>query len=332
MRFIVNKTLTLDEAIALAKQPRSKVAVDIETVSLENQLPLGVGVAISPSIGYYFFDPGDELAHEMIESVDKVAMHNVSHDLPKLLDRKYKVRNYDDTMLMAYSAGLLERSLADLSQTLLVRENPSVTTLWTRPKQKANIAIDHVKLGQICIIHACNTYALHDYLPMTTLYHTIDKPCIELVMEMERWGVLIDQVALTRVEQSVIDIVSPIEEELKKELHIDNLASNPQVAEALRNLGIIGTRKTKSAKDSVSEESLKPLNLPLTNRLLEWRSRMTTLTRYVPAFRKVDHIGRVHTVFGYTDTGRWKSGDRKQGKPNLQNITRDEKFALEGVD
>ena len=153
MRFIVNKTLSLDEAVALAKQPRSKVAIDIETVSLENQLPLGIGIAISPVVGFYFFDLDDELAHEMVESVDIVAMHNVSYDLPKL--KGYRIKDYNDTMLMAYSAGLLEKSLADLSQTLLIRENPSVTTLWRKPKQ-GNIAIDHVKLGQLCITHACN--------------------------------------------------------------------------------------------------------------------------------------------------------------------------------
>jgi len=48
---------------------------------------------------------------------------------------------------------------------------------------------------------------------------------------------------------------------------------------------------------------------------------MKTLTTYVPAFRTVDDKGRLHTRFGYTNTGRWSSSG-----PNLQNITRDEKF------
>ena len=331
MRFIVNQTLSLDEAIALPKQSRQKVAIDIETVSLGNQLPLGIGIAISPKIGFYFFNPADELAREMVASVNKVVFQNAAFDLPKLKSYGYQVKSYEDTLLIAYSAGIIEKSLADLSQTILLRECPSVTTLWRKPKQ-GNIAIDHVKLGQLCIIHACNTYALEEVLVKTNLYHTIDKPCIELVMEMERWGILIDQYALTRVEQSVMDIVVPLEEELKQELGIDNLASNPQVAKALRNKGIIGTRKTKSAKDSVSEDSLKPLNLPITNKILQWRSWMKTLTTYVPAFRGVDHNGRVHTVFGYTNTGRWRSGDKEQGKPNLQNITRDEKFVIKEED
>lgn len=320
MRFIINKQCSLEEAVELARQPRAKVAIDIETVSLENQLPLGIGVAISPTVGFYFFNPDDELAHQMIESVDKVIAQNIAFDLPKLVEKGYKVKSYEDTMLIAYSAGLLEKSLSDLSQTILVRECPSVTSLWRKPKQ-GNIAIDHIKLGQICIIHACNTYALEEAIPKTSLYHTIDKPCIELVMEMERWGVLIDQFTLTKVEQSVINIVSPLEVELLAELGIDNLASNPQVAKALKDRGIIGTRKTRSAKDSVSEDSLKPLDLPVTNKILKWKSWMKTLTTYIPFMRTPDLGGRIHTHFGYTDTGRWLSR-----QPNLQNLTRDEKF------
>lgn len=323
MRFIVNqKIATEEEAIALIRQPRDKVAIDIETVSLENTLPLGIGIAISPTVGFYFFDTRDELAHQMIEPVRTVTFQNAAFDIPKLRVLGYQIGKYEDTMLVAYSAGILEKSLTDLSQTILVRECPSVTSLW-RKKDQGNIAIDHVKLGQICIIHACNTYALEQTLPKTELYHTIDKPCIELVMEMEKWGVLIDQYTLTRVEQSVINVVSPLEAELKAELGVDNVGSNTQVAQALRNMGIIGTRKTKSAKDSVSEESLKPLDLPITNKILQWRSWMKTLSTYVPALRAVSFNGRVHTTFGYTNTGRWLS---KQ--PNLQNLTRDEKFIV----
>ena len=328
MRFIVNKDIpTEEEAIALMLTPRDKVAIDIETVSLENKLPLGIGIAISPTTGFYFFNIADELVCEMIEDVSLVVGHNVSFDIPLIRNKGIKVRDYDDTMLLAYSAGLLEKSLADLSSTLLLRDNPSVTTLWRKPKQ-GNIAVDHVKLGQICITHACNTYALHNALPRTALYDNLDKPCIELVMEMEGWGLLIDQFQLTEVEYNVVTKANKLEYELRMELGVPdiNLASNPQVAEALRVKGIIGTRKTKSSKASVSEDSLKPLDLPTTNKLLRWRSLMKTLTTYVPAFRKVDHHGRIHTVFGYTETGRWKSGDKEQGKPNLQNITRDEKF------
>ena len=225
--------------------------------------------------------------------------------------------------MIAYSAGILDNSLVALSESILHRPCPSVTDQWRKPNQ-GNIAIDHVRMGQTCMIHACNTFALEQKLPKTELYRTIDKPCVELLMEMEHWGLLINQYRLTLVEQQTMNRVLPMEKELLEELGIDNLASNPQVAEAFQRKGIIGTRKTKSAKDSVGVESLKPLNLPLTNSILKYRSLMKTLTTYVPAFRNTDHMGRIHTSFGFTNTGRWSSR-----KPNLQNITRDEKFTEE---
>ena len=323
MRFLINKNCTEEEALSLLHQPRDKVAVDIETVSLENDLPLGIGIAISPEIAYYFFNTKDELAYELVNKAKVVVFQNAKFDIPILRSLDYQINSYEDTRFIAYSAGILENSLEALARGILHKHCPSVTDLWKK-KDQGNIAIDHVKLGEICITHACLTYELDKLLPKTGLYLNIDKPSIELLMEMEHWGVCIDQYTLTRVEQATMMRALPLEAELKAELGVENLNSNPQVAEALKKMGILGTRKTKSAKDSVGEESLRPLDLPLTNKLLKYRSIMKTLTTYVPAFRRVDSSGRIHTEFGLTNTGRWSSK-----KPNHQNITRDEKFSEE---
>jgi len=325
VRFITNQSLSREQAEELLVSPKAKLSVDIETVSLDFPLPLGIGVAVSPDLGFYFFNPRDELLSQTVMSSEVVIFHNAKFDIPLLRVLGYSVSQFEDTKMIAYAAGILDNSLEALSESILHRPCPSVTSQWRKPNQ-GNIAIDHVKMGQICIIHACNTYALEQKLPKTQLYRDIDKPCVELLIEMEHWGLLIDQYRLTLVEQQAMNRASPMEEELLAELGVENLASNPQVATALRTKGIIGTRKTKSDRDSVGEESLRPLNLPLTNKLLEWRSVMKTLQTYIPAFRKVDTDGRVHTHFGHTNTGRWSSS-----KPNLQNITRDEKFSLEEV-
>ncbi len=321
MRFITNKTdMSREEANDILLSPKQKIAIDVETVSLENTLPLGIGVAVSPDIAFYFFNVRDPMLSDIFGYSDIVIGHNIKFDMPILRALGYVIKDYEDTMMIAYSAGILENSLEALSHSILHCDCPSVTDQWRKPNQ-GNIAIDHVRMGQVCMIHACNTFALEQKLPKTELYRTIDKPSVELLMEMEHWGLLIDQYRLTLVEQQAIDKALPMEKELLEELGIENLASNPQVAKALRTKGIMGTRKTRSDKDSVSVESLKSLDLPLTNMLLKWRSIMKTLTTYVPAFRNIDHTGRIHTDFGLTNTGRWKSR-----KPNLQNITRDSKF------
>jgi DNA polymerase I-like protein with 3'-5' exonuclease and polymerase domains len=335
MRFITNnQSLSREQIDEVLLSPKQLIAVDIEYVSLENPLPLGIGIATDADTGFYFFNPKDELVKGAIESSEVVLMHNVTSDVPLLDKLGIKLQHFEDTMLLAFSCGIMEKSLATLAESVLHRPNPSVTSQWRKPNQ-GNIGIDHVKMGGMCITHACNTYAVWETLPKPDLYWDIDRPFVDLILEMEYWGVLIDQYALTRVEQQTMSRVLPMEADLKAELEVENLGSNPQVAAALRAKGIIGTRKTKSDKDSVSDESLSPLDLPLTNKLLKWRSEMKTITTYVPAFRGntndkgvrqglLDEHGRLHSQFGYARTGRLTSK-----KPNQQNITRDDKFDYE---
>lgn len=329
MRFVTNlQTQDREEAERILLQSRVAIALDIETVSLDNELPLGIGIALTEEIGYYFFNPKDELLTKLLLQTPKVIVFNASFDIPILGKLGHTINRYEDAMLLAYSCGLPERGLESLSQAVLFAPYTSVTSQWKKTNQ-GNIAIDHIKMAGWCIQHALNTYNLWYKLPKVSLYQEIDRPCVDLVLEMEKWGLLIDQYKLTEVEQEAVSQANQLEAELKEDLGISgiNLASNPQMVAALQAKGILGTRKTKAGKDSVSDESLKPLNNPLTDKLLKWRSVVKTLQTYVPAFRAVDHTGRIHTSYGYTDTGRWKSS-----RPNLQNITRDSKFENEEGD
>ena len=332
MRFVTNlRTQDREEAGRFLLEKRDSVAIDIETVSLSNKLPLGIGIAVTGEVGYYFFNPRDSLITELLSQTPTLLIFNASFDAPILVELGHSINHFEDVILLAYSCGLLDKSLESLSLGFLHAPYTSVTSQWKK-KDQGNIAIDHMKMAEWCMQHALNTYNLWYKLPKTPLYLELDRPCVDLVIEMESWGVLIDQYRLTLVEQETVTKANKLEAEIKEELGLSgiNLASNGQVAAALQTKGIIGTRKTKTARDSVSEESLKPLNNPLANKILRHRSLMKTLTTYVPAFRNVDQKGRIHTVYGYTDTGRWKSGDKQQGKTNLQNITRDEKFMEEG--
>ncbi len=326
MRFLVNKTVgTEAEAITLLLQPRDKLAVDIETVSLDNRLPLGIAVALSNDLAFYFFNPSDELVKQVVEQTPLCLMHNAAFDIPILNKLGVQVPHFEDTYMLSYAAGVLENNLPALSDSILHKPCPSVTSLWKK-KDQGNIAINHVKLGGMSMIHACNTYALWTSIPRVSLYDDIDRPCVDLVGGRVNKGILIDQHKLTEVEWEVMVRVEKLEAELRAELGDINLASNPQVADALRTKGIIGTRKTQSGADAVSEESLKPLHHPLADKILGHRSLMKTLTTYLPALRKADTTGKVHTNFGYTNTGRWSSSN-----PNLQNLTNDSKFDEDSV-
>lgn len=326
-----NLELSLEQAESLLKSPREIVAIDIETVSIENPLPVGIALAIDSDTGFYFFNPYDPWLMEAVSLSDTVLAHNASFDVPLLREMGFTINAYEDTMLLAYANGHLDKGLEALSESILQAPYTPVTSQWKKKKQ-GNIGIDHKLMGSWSIEHALNCYNLWQTLPKCDLYETIDRPYLDIVMEMESWGVLIDQYRLTLVEQATMEKVLPLERGLLEELGIENLNSNPQVAEALRLKGIIGTRKTKSAKDSVSNESLAPLELELTNNILKYRSLMKTISTYLPAFRgnindkgerqgRLTPDGRLHTEFGYTRTGRNTSR-----KPNLQNITGNAKF------
>jgi DNA polymerase I-like protein with 3'-5' exonuclease and polymerase domains len=321
VRFVTNMGELSDNRIEeLISIPKEFIAIDTETVNLENRLILGVAVAISSTEGFYFFNPKDELVGKLIASAKTVVFHNASFDIPALRAIGHMITNYEDSELLAYSNGYLTNNLEYLSRELLGRDCPSVTLQWESTKQ-GNIGIDHKIMAQFSIIHACNAFGLWLVLPKVDLYYTLDKPCIELVIEMERYGLLIDQYRLTQVEQDIVERTGKLKKELLSELGDINLASNPQVSKALQDKGVLGTRKTKSGADSVSDESLKPLHHPIADKLLSYRSLMKNITTYVPAFRNTDYKGRLHTHFGYTNTGRFRST-----KPNLQNITGDKKF------
>ncbi len=316
MRFLANWTTNQEEAEQTLAQHQGRVAVDIETVSLENTLPVGIGLAINDSQAYYFYDVQDELLKQAVGRSELVLVHNAKFDIPLLRKMGYQVNAFDDTHALAYSNGLMDRSLVHLSETVLLRDCSSVKSIW-RGDKTGNIGIDHVALGQICMVHARNCYMLWDKLGKPDLYRDLDRPYLDCIMEMEYWGLAIDQHALTVVDHETTMEAKAVEQELYQTLGQINLASNPQVAKALQTRGVLGTRKTKAGADSVSDESLAPLHNPIADKILEYRKLMKTITTYVPAFRSVDSQGRIHTQFGYAETGRLTSSG-----PNLQNISR----------
>lgn len=335
MRVIFNfDCQSIEQLDAMSAEHRSEIGLDTESVDLSrDSIVLGVAIALDEVRGMYFFDPKDSMAKRFVANSDVVWLQNACHDIPKLQSFGYVIPHWDDTMILAYSAGLLEKDLVSLSADFLQKPNPTVTDLWEerdrhrkhKKNSDANIGIDHTKLAGISIIHACNTLGLAHKITHTDLYDTIDRPSLDLVIEMEQWGILIDQVQLTRVDHTESSQAAQLEREILEELGLEiNLGSTQQLAAALKLKGIVGTRKTATGADSTSEEALKGLNNPLADKILKWRSKMKTISTYVPALRQPNQFGRIQTTFGLTRTGRWSSSN-----PNLQNLTTDTKFTVE---
>ena len=99
--------------------PRSIVAVDVETVSLEDRTVLGFSVATTPHDAFYFHPNDPEVEQVMPLLKDKKikkVFHNALFDLAVMpeIDRT----NISDTNIMARLLGHTETKLATLAKDI----------------------------------------------------------------------------------------------------------------------------------------------------------------------------------------------------------------------
>ncbi len=158
------------------------------------------------------------------------------------------------------------------------------------------------------------------------IYNDVERPTQNVLLVMERNGVLVDSMRLSAQSDALGDEIVMLEEQAYS-LAGDrfNLASPKQLSDVLFNrMGIpvpAKTKKTASGGYSTNEDVLQQLALdfPLPKLILEFRrlSKLkSTYTDKLPLMVN-GRTGRVHTTFGQTTavTGRLASSD-----PNLQNI------------
>ncbi|MEO7254977.1 MAG: DNA polymerase I, partial [Casimicrobium sp.] len=155
------------------------------------------------------------------------------------------------------------------------------------------------------------------------IYESIELPTREVLVRIERNGVLIDATLLQKQSHELGLQVNALEQkayELAGQPF--NLGSPKQLGEILfGKLGMPIKRKTATGQPSTDEEVLSELaeDFPLPKLLLEHRSLSKLKSTYTDKLPKMvnPNTGRVHTNYGQATaiTGRLSSND-----PNLQNI------------
>jgi DNA polymerase-1 len=156
------------------------------------------------------------------------------------------------------------------------------------------------------------------------LYETIERPLIELLAQMEIWGVRVDP----RVLRSMSREFELELNELEKRIHElaggpFNINSPQQLGSVLfHKLGLPATKKTRVTRGfSTSLEILEELAAlhPLARLVLDYRQKTKLKSTYADALPELidPETGRLHTSYNQTvaSTGRLSSSD-----PNLQNI------------
>jgi len=362
MTFFAQESLPADASVAVVTEEQldslvselsraSRIAVDVETTgtdALKADL-VGISFAAQPGRGFYIpvghlLTPGSggqlplELVVERIRPVlgnpnIRKAAHNGKYDLTVLTRHGIEVRGLDfDTMIAAY---LLEPSrrglgLKDLAWRRLGLEMKPITELIGKGR-------DQITLAQVSIADtaayagadADATLRLVGVLEKELreqeqwgLFHDVEMPLVQVLMEMEMAGVALDVSELTEISTGMYQRIVELEAEIQTLAgHPFNISSTQQLGAVLfEELGLPAKAKTKtgySTRASVLEE-LKDLH-PIIELILEHRQLTKIKSTYVDALPALVNreTGRVHTSYNQTGTvtGRISSSD-----PNLQNI------------
>ena len=156
-----------------------------------------------------------------------------------------------------------------------------------------------------------------------TVYETIDRPLVPVLLAMERTGVRVDLDVLARLEKELNAEMSEVSEQIFEQAgQRFNLNSPKQLGEILFNKMMLpkpikyGKGKVVSTAQDVLEELA--IHHPVAAQVLLHRQLAKLKSNYVDSLPLLaDSEGRVHTTFNQvgTATGRLSSTN-----PNLQNI------------
>jgi len=156
------------------------------------------------------------------------------------------------------------------------------------------------------------------------LYCDIERPLIELLAQMEIWGVRVDPAVLRAMSKQFQAELQSLEKQIHELAGGPFNINSPQQLGAIlfHKLGLPATKKTKATKGFSTSveilEELAPLH-PLVQLVLDYRQKTKLKSTYADALPELidPETGRIHTSYNQTvaSTGRLSSSD-----PNLQNI------------
>jgi DNA polymerase-1 len=260
--------------------------------------------------------------------------HNIKYDAQVLANYGVVFNAIDDTMVLSYvlEGGLHGHSLDELSEMHF--EHTNIKFKEVAGTGKSQVTFDYVGLEKALDYAAEDAdmaLRLHGLLKprladeaMVTLYETLERPLIDVLVQMERHGIKVDAVELKRLsadfETRLSDLVVEIHDLAGRDF---NVGSPKQLGEILFDeMQLPGGKKGKAGAYATGAEVLDKLagdGHALPQKVLDWRQLAKLKSTYTDALIAQIHpgTGRVHTSYSMaaTSTGRLASSN-----PNLQNI------------
>jgi DNA polymerase-1 len=260
---------------------------------------------------------------------------NLKYDMVVLAKYGVGVAPIDDTMLLSYvlEGGLHGHGMDELAALHLGHQTIKFADVAGSGRKQ--VTFDRVALDKALDYAAEDadvTLRLHRALKpqllaqrMITVYETLERPLVPVLVAMETAGIKVDRDTLRRLSNDFAGRAAKLEAEIYELAgHPFTIGSPKQLGEVLfAELGLEGGgKKTKTGAYATGAGVLEGLAVQghdLPARVLDWRQLTKLKSTYTDALQEqIDpKTGRVHTSFSQAvaSTGRLSSND-----PNLQNI------------
>ncbi|MEX6724396.1 DNA polymerase I [Parapedomonas caeni] len=333
------------------------VAVDTETTSLDALRAELVGVSLALAPGQACYIPlghtgsgGGLLAERPAQIPLVVALdvlrplladagvlkigQNLKYDMAVLARYDVTIVNFDDTMLLSYvlDNGRNSHGMDALSELHLGHATIKYADVCGSGKNQISFAEAPLDRATAYAAEDADvTWRLHAALKgrlwrdrMTTVYETLERPLVPVLVAMERAGILVDRTTLARLSGDFAQRMGALEAQIHQLAGEPfNVASPKQLGDILFDkMALKGGKKGKTGAWSTDADVLDGLaaeGVELAQRVLDWRQLAKLKSTYTDALQGQINpdTGRVHTSYAMasTSTGRLSSTD-----PNLQNI------------
>lgn len=314
------RSVTEQDFFDLCDSPPPIIAIDVETISLKEKIPIGFAVAYDPENAWYIdvypeMDERLEYMKSMLMSPRVLKVyHNAVFDMRILpMVTELDTTNFVDTNVMARLLGNVETKLSELAMKDLNIWLTTASQLMEKHGAKTMLGVPREEIAPMCASHAQATLGLYyEYMSQVdTDYLDVEMSVIPVLIDMSLEGLRVNQADRARVEEKLLGEV-----EFYKSIcaeHDFNPGSNQQVGYILAKRGNM-LPFTKSKKQlKTDEETLEFVDDPLAAIVLSYRKVTKLLTTYIQPLAGEE---RIYTHYNLDAVvGRISSSER-----NMQNI------------
>ena len=329
-----------------------RFAIDTETTSIDYMQAELVGISLCLEPGEACYIPVAHVYEAAPEQLDKSMVlatlkpiledpaigkigQNIKYDAHVLIGENIRLRGIaEDTMLESY---VLNSTASRHNMDALARHYLNYETVHyediagkgARQKRFDEIALEEA--SDYAAEDADITLRLHEVLSaglkqdkrLHAVYAEIELPLVEVLLDVEQQGVLIDEAMLRKQGREIDKKLQRVEQSIYASAgEVFNLGSPKQIQEILyQKLDMPVLRKTPKGQPSTAEDVLEELarDYDIPALILEHRSLNKLMSTYIDKLPQEINVrtGRVHTSYqqAVASTGRLSSTS-----PNLQNI------------